>query len=261
MPNVLTERLVDDAGLFPPTSLDMRDALARNARDRAAGPSMLTNRFLVTSGDLPDLLATLPAGQQIELGLIHSGDADSLSEALGQAGQLVRHVELKGLDGWDGVPDDLPVYVEAEPRTALPDILHVVQSAKRAAPTGAKVRCGGVSADLFPSVEELAGALRAIVNAGVPMKATAGLHSAVRNTNPQTGFDHHGFVNLLVAIDTALQDGDVVAALAERNPDKLAQRARGIGDERATRVRDVLVSYGSCSTSSPVQQARELKLL
>lgn len=136
MPNTLTERLVDDAGLFPPTSLDMGDALARNARDRAAGAPMLTNRFLVTSGDLPGLLTTLPAGQEIELGLIHSGDADSLSEALGQARQLVRHVELKGLDGWDGVPDDLPVYVEAVPRAELPEAIEVVRLANRSAPTG-----------------------------------------------------------------------------------------------------------------------------
>ncbi|GAB3293356.1 hypothetical protein EK0264_12235 [Epidermidibacterium keratini] len=261
MPNRLTRGLVDDAGLFPPTSLQMRDALARNARDRAAGPPMLTNRFLVTSADLPAMLDALPAGQEIEIGLIHGGDVDSLSAALEQAGSLLRHIELKGLDAWDGVPDDLPVYVEAVPRSGLPEVIEATQSAKRSAPTGVKVRCGGVSADLFPSVDELATALRAIISAGVPMKATAGLHSAVRNTNPQTGFDHHGFVNLLVAIDTALRDGDVAAALAERDPETLAQRARGIDREGAEQVRSVLVSYGSCSTSSPVQQARELRLL
>src|SRR6185436_15978516 len=43
-----------------------------------------------------------------------------------------------------------------------------------------KVRTGGVTADAFPSAADLARFLRAAVQAGVPFKATAGLHHPLR---------------------------------------------------------------------------------
>ena len=39
-----------------------------------------------------------------------------------------------------------------------------------------------------------------MVRRGVPVKATAGLHHAVGYHDPATGFDHFGFLNLLLAI-------------------------------------------------------------
>jgi hypothetical protein len=40
---VLTDRFVDDAGLFPPQELDMVAAVARDRRDRSAASPVLTH--------------------------------------------------------------------------------------------------------------------------------------------------------------------------------------------------------------------------
>src|SRR5690606_33764972 len=53
--------LVDDAGLFPPTSLAMADALARHRRDQAAGSPVLTHRFLCPASRITELRSGLRA--------------------------------------------------------------------------------------------------------------------------------------------------------------------------------------------------------
>jgi hypothetical protein len=45
----------------------------------------------------------------------------------------------------------------------------------------AKIRTGGVTADVIPSVEQIAEFLAACAEANVPFKATAGLHHPLRS--------------------------------------------------------------------------------
>lgn len=56
----------------------------------------------------------------------------------------------------------------------------------------AKFRTGWMSAEQYPDDAGLASAIRAVVDAGVPFKATAGLHHAVRSIDPETGLEQHG---------------------------------------------------------------------
>jgi hypothetical protein len=93
----------------------------------------------------------------------------------------------------------------------------------------------------------------------VPFKATAGLHHAVRNTDPETGFEQHGFLNLLLATDAAragAEEAEVAAALADRDGTRVAARVRDL----APGVRESFRSFGTCSILEPVEELAALGL-
>jgi hypothetical protein len=59
-----------------------------------------------------------------------------------------------------------------------------------------KFRCGGVTPDLVPGVETLARAVLEAVQAGVPFKATAGLHHPLPNHDDAVGTRMYGFLGV-----------------------------------------------------------------
>ena len=71
-------------------------------------------------------------------------------------------------------------------------------AALAAAGAGAKLRCGGVTADTFPAPEQVARFIVAARDAGVPAKFTAGLHHPVRHFSDDVRTEMHGFLNLYV---------------------------------------------------------------
>lgn len=255
----LFDRLVDDAGLFPPTSLPMEAALARHQEARAAGHPVLTHRFLCPASRLDELRNELRAelGRPIAIGLIlDTGDPAAVTTALADPLLAVAMVEVPPGGPVEGLPLGVPAYLEV----ARGDLEAIGWIAARPG-LGAKVRCGGVQADLFPTVEELAAFIRACVVADLPFKATAGLHHAVRYTDPETGFTHHGFLNLLLAVAAALSKGEVEEVLAATDADALADAAKAMDHDTARAVRRLLVAYGSCSISTPLEDLVELGLL
>jgi hypothetical protein len=128
----------------------------------------------------------------------------------------------------------------------------------------AKFRTGGVRADLYPDEAELAAGIRAVVDAGVPFKATAGLHHAVRNTDPETGFEQHGFLTLLLATDALAAGGtesEARALLAERDGATVAGLVRGLDPVRVARARAAFTSFGTCSITDPRDELLALGVL
>ena len=128
----------------------------------------------------------------------------------------------------------------------------------------AKIRTGGTTATAFPSEHELADILLAAARADVPVKCTAGLHNAVRHRDPQTGFEHHGFLNVLAGVWQCIRGGErdeVVAALSQRSGDVLAESLRDLGPTDVAAVRARFTSYGSCSVGEPVADLEALGLL
>ncbi|NDL55474.1 hypothetical protein [Phytoactinopolyspora mesophila] len=281
----LMQDLVDDAGLFPPTALSMPAAVARHRVDQSGRSRVLTHRFLCPVSRVAELCAELRAGDRIDLGLIADNGPDGLAQAVAAATAdealrlvsvefpLARTVESDPPAAVGSalavireakVADTVPVFMEPRALADVESLAPAVAQLQDERPVGLKLRCGGVRAELFPSPEQLAAALIAVTRAGVVVKATAGLHHAVRYTDPSTGFTHHGYLNLLMATAEAVSGRsgleEVAATLRVTDPATLTAKAAALDPDHVARTRAVLVSYGSCSTSTPLTEARVLGL-
>jgi hypothetical protein len=276
----LFEALVDDAALFPPGNAPMPDAVTGHLSRRRGPWRHLVGRFLCAASRLPELRAALdgrvPAGEALTLGIVVDTGLDGLGEALRQVAEEPRLalalVEIplpRDLSGpalrsaaeatVQALPD-LEAYVELPRNDGWRDALAVVADTAY----GAKLRTGGLSAELFPTEGEVAAFVEACVAAETPFKCTAGLHHAVRHTDPATGFEHHGFLNILLATHAATQgesDATVTGLLAERDGAALAARAATLDPTEAVVARSFFVAYGSCSIDEPVDDLTALALL
>jgi hypothetical protein len=153
------------------------------------------------------------------------------------------------------------VFVEG-PRSV--DWIKTVAGSRPGGLRGAKVRCGGARAELFPSPDELAAFICACAENAVPFKATAGLHGAVRHRDEATGFVHHGFLNLLVGTARAAakaSPAEVAEVLASSDAAAVVAELAGLPERVAVLTRSLFRAYGSCSTSEPREEAAALGLL
>jgi hypothetical protein len=271
----LFARLVDDAALFPPGSATMPDAIRDHLAARSSDRAGVLGLFLCPASRLPELITELikvKPGKPISLSLVIDTGLGGVPKALSiveSRSELLalRMVEMPAPsdvdDVWlervsEFVPEDVVRVIE--PRRGGPDWLEGI---RRVVEHGSwpKLRCGGQSRENFPSVTEVADFLGVIHEGEASFKATAGLHNAVRHTDEQTGFNHYGFLNLLVATSRALDGGDVHEALKSTEATALAEEAARLSDQAAHAVRGVFASYGSCSLTDPVNDLRELGLL
>lgn len=128
----------------------------------------------------------------------------------------------------------------------------------------AKFRTGGVTADALPSEGELAEVICAAGGVPVPLKLTAGLHHAVRSTDRTTGFEHHGFLNVVVAVARASTGAgpDVVSEiLAVRSAPRLVAAVGDLTERQVTGLRERFVSFGCCGVEDPIGDLVDLGLV
>ncbi len=124
----------------------------------------------------------------------------------------------------------------------------------------AKFRTGGLAAELFPTPVELAAVICACRDRDLPFKLTAGLHHAIRHADPETGFTHHGFLNVLAGAALALDGGevaDVAEVLAATDAVPLIEPVRARRDQ----PRGLWVGFGSCSMIEPLTDLIRLGLV
>ncbi len=127
-----------------------------------------------------------------------------------------------------------------------------------------KFRTGGTTAEAFPSEATLATVVVEAVRLGAPMKFTAGLHHAVRFHDEATGFEHHGFLNLLVGVHAALGgagEREVAARLGRRDGPALARDVASWSADDVSAVRRAFVSFGCCGVEDPVRDLIGLGLV
>jgi hypothetical protein len=261
--------LFDDAALFPPGDAPMAAAVPAH-RELRARLGDLVGPFVVPAARLGELEEHLGDGEPFGISLIAAaGDLPAAAARVAAsagvtlaAGEVpvttaaaAAREAVRVLD--DVLPAVVPAAVELPRTGARDEVLDVLAGTRHRA----KLRTGGLRADLFPAAEELAATLAACVARGVALKCTAGLHSAVRHTDPATGFAHHGFLNLLAACD-ALAAGEPAAA-AERwlRQDDPGALVGGWSPDRIARTRAVFTSFGTCSVLEPVDDLVRLSLL
>lgn len=275
----LLARLVDDAALFPPGNAGMADAVRGHLAARSGPNAGLVGFFLCPVSRLPELIVELVKAkpdEPVQLSLVVNNGLGGVPKAVSTVeGRknllLLRMVEMPAPSDVDAtwlervsefVPEDVIRVVE--PRRPQPaDHEDWLDGVRRVARHGCwpKLRCGGLQAGAFPDVATIAAFMAAVCAEGVPFKATAGLHHAVRHHDEHTGFTHHGFLNLLVATSRALGGRDVVQALESTDADALVAEIGALPEAAVRAVRQVFASYGSCSLAEPVDDLKALGLL
>ncbi|MGH3812827.1 MAG: hypothetical protein ACRDUV_10275, partial [Pseudonocardiaceae bacterium] len=262
----LLARLVDDAALFPPSVTSLVDVVATHLAARGEPYAGVIGFLLCPTSRLSALVTALrktPPAQPVALSLVANPGLGGLPKAISTAldnGNLLdlRMIEVLAPSDVDAnwlvqltefVPDDVVRVVE--PRRGRPDWLDGV---RRVAEAGCwlKLRCGGASAESFPSINEVADFLAIATGTGQPFKATAGLHHAVRHHDDRTGLTHHGLLNMLVGTARSISGTGVHEALRCTDAAALAAEAGALSQENARIVRDVFACYGSMSLTGPV---------
>lgn len=262
--------LVDDAAIFPPGLAPLPDAVRAHAEHLAAAHADLVGPFVVDTARLDALVALDPVDLAVSVVVPDPTQVGAVVTRAVTGGLDLAGLEVKldlslplapqVADIAAAAPDGIAVYVEV-PRPGHPEwaaVLDVVA----AHGLRLKLRTGGTEAAAFPSETEVATWIHAAVGHGVPFKCTAGLHHALRHTGGATGFEHHGYLNVLLATSRAAAGADlreIADVLAERSPRRLADAAAA--DPGLAGARRFFASYGSCSVLEPLEDLEALDLI
>jgi len=283
----LVAGLVDDAAIFPPGNAALADAVPAHAWHLARPYGFVVGPFVCSDRALPDLsrlLEAQPPSQPLPLTLVVVGGAGAIEPALTWAGHdpylEVRAVETALRDEEDlahnaarvvtvldlALPDDVDAYVELPRLTGSEPTAGWLNAADAVAEAGhrLKFRTGGESPEAHPGESELVMVIDAALDRETAFKCTAGLHHGVRLTADDTGFEQHGFGNVLLATGALLDGADrdaAAAILANRDTDAVGERLRSVDEAAAARIRRWFRSFGSCSIDEPVADLTRWRLL
>ncbi len=297
--------LIDYAGLFPPAELGVDAAVAEYDDACRSASAWVLGRFIAGASRAASVAAAWAArgtGNVLRVSVIAGVDRDprrwfdSLRGALDAIAALhdAPGISVEALEIPLAPPvsaretfeapigqlraaldraklGDLAAYVELPDHPRREELVPGAMAALARTRLGAKIRCGGIVAEAFPSVDAVAAFIAAAVAARVAFKATAGLHHPVRHRDAATGFAMHGFLNLLAAAAFApMADvAELRQIVAEEEPLAFAFDERGFAwrDRRAS-TEDLLrmratafIGYGSCSFSEPVDDLAALGML
>lgn len=281
----LMSSLVDYAGLFPPASLEMLRAVRQYREYLTDDDRWALGRFVVPATRLAEFSTAFNevcCGEREpvwRLSVLASGDAardEEAMEGLARGAVSIDCVEMRAASGAQAerlLADSeagIAKYVEFSPAAAPAMLPTLARFGARA-----KIRTGGVTADAFPTTEAVAEFLAACTRAKVAFKATAGLHHAVRGSYRLTYEAEsargtmHGFVNVFLAAVLAYRGESVrgvIATLEEKSAAAFVFGEDGVRwpgfeagvDEIEGVRREFAISYGSCSFSEPVEEAKSL---
>jgi hypothetical protein len=292
------ESVLDYAGLFPPSSLDMAEAADNYASYRTGELSWMLGRFILPVSRMEEFETIVrripletPTGRSWRLSVLGTdnpeADLEQILEFNGRnsgiasPGVIVADaIELK-VSSEEAIgraarvfSGHLQTYFEISISRDTPRLIEVIAEQHGRA----KVRTGGLVPDSFPSPGQLASFIVLCAKEGVPFKATAGLHHAFRAIHPLTYAKSsplgimHGFLNLLFAsalAHTGANEESVATVLSQEDPKafhfddgSIHWRNWTLDDIHLRAMRNrFFLSFGTCSFLEPTSEMRELKLL
>ena len=286
--HALLEGLIDYAGLFPPAGLAMGEATASFRAYRACDERWILGRFVVPAARANELEAAAGERAPFPLTVLARPDAletdarelDAGAFEIGLPRELLAGAGAAEIESWirtaatrmrDAGRAEVPLFLEAGGPETWRAVIHGLAAAREAGfPVAFKIRTGGLEAAAFPASADLAAGVIACRDAGVPFKATAGLHHPLRRADAEIGTRMHGFLNLfggaVLARVHALTVEQLTAILEDEDSaswsfadDELRRRELAASaNEVASARRELAISFGSCSFDEPRDDLRAL---
>jgi hypothetical protein len=296
----LLQHLIDYAGLFPPAELTMAEAVQNYAAYRRGEYNWMLGRFIVPAPRLEEFeqaaaeygprtdsdevwkLSVL-GGANLEADLIQINSFNGRHTLNAGAGIVIDTIEFKAATvaqieaATYLLPPNLTGFIEIPIQGDSKELSALIK-AVGAAGAFAKVRTGGVTADAFPSAQNLAWFISICAEEDIGFKATAGLHHPLRSVNRLTYKPDsptammHGFLNVFLAASFA-QNGmgiqKLIGVLEETSPAAFRFESDSVywQDEMLVvghmrNARSLLaIAFGSCSFTEPVEDLQRLQLL
>lgn len=281
----LLERSIDYAGLFPPAKLPLDEALANFASYVRSADAWMLNAFVLPVADFgaanPSRISAL--GPKTENALAFRDALRDVAKRI-ENNASVQQIEMVLPDDFDAkllenARDQLAHSPAAQvfwetpaaeaPRAIERIAAHNKQQSRR---FGFKLRTGGVTADAFPGIGDVAAALVAAAKHRVPVKFTAGLHHPLRQHRDEVNTKMHGFLNVLGAGVLALEHGwgerETAAMLEDEDAgafrfedQTFSWREWKIDSLQIAEHRKLITSFGSCSFDEPREDLATLGLL
>ncbi len=287
----LLSHVFDYAGLFPPASLSMEDAVADYLKYRSGEEAWIMDRFVCTATMLDEFQTILRAqngtppvsisvvgssGPEWEENLVH--DAEAMTRFIERSGDAadIEAYEIRVPSGpkFTEKLQDLRAFNQVDVYCELgldEDLAEHVGAIAETEWLRAKARTGGLEASQFPSSEAVALFLQNCLQTETPFKLTAGLHHPIRTYREEVTGKMHGFLNLLVASALSLEHGlstrELVGIIDEERSSAFRFEAARInygphevGLDTIEEMRELFIGIGSCSVEEPIADLQALKL-
>ncbi len=299
-------RIIDYAGLYPPASLPLDEAFRNFVKYQSAPEAWMLSRFVIPAKRLAELSPLIPADGSFAFTLLGRGgkDSDEFTRNL--------EVDLQDIQSFrstHGARVNADVYETAIPSSSFDNQYSLNALVKQTADmfningitvfleaqfgdgwqtradtlfyalrkvkdkhVGFKLRTGGVTADAFPSTEQVAWAIVEARDSGIPVKCTAGLHHPIRHFNESVQTKMHGFLNVFGAGVLAAANGIsqelVQFILEDENPESFRfdeedfiWKGLRVASVELGKLRHQVTSFGSCSFDEPREDLRKIGLL
>jgi hypothetical protein len=296
---ILLDSLIDYAGLFPPAALTMEPTVKNYDAYRRGDHAWLLARLVMPVARLSEFESALgklssaganPGPWRLTSPLSPNVEADVAkilefnqrhAAPKGPSPPItIESVEMRAANAQEVraaarlIPKDLQAYFEIPISDALESSLAAIAEVS----ARAKVRTGGEAPEMFPSGADLARFFALCAAAGVPFKASAGLHRPVRGRQRYTykpdsaSGTMHGFLNVFLTaafVRDGMSEQDAVELLAEQSPAAFlweekgaAWRSHCIGNKQLAAARkSFCLTVGSCSFAEPLDNLKALGLV